>query len=120
MERKHQQERAMLHQQLETLIQDNAVLKNTLTAKIQTSSASVSFHAWRNRWDHTLNSGDTVIFEQLISSEGNAYDKNTGVFTVPLDGTYAFFLTVVTDETSPTLENTDAGLYYDMPASNET
>lgn len=113
LETQYQQEKATLQQQLDQLRQDNTVLTNTLTAKIQKAATSISFHAWRNHWDRTLMSGDTVVFEQVISNEGSAYHPDTGLFTVPFDGTYAFFLTVVTDETSPTLENTDAGLYAD-------
>ena len=44
-----------------------------------------------------LGSGQTVIYDEVLTNEGNGYDNRTGVFTCPLAGTYMF----VVDALSP-------------------
>ena len=41
----------------------------------------------------TFSSGQRVIFDYVISNVGNAYDSDTGVFTVTYNGTYELTLT---------------------------
>nr|KAG5700943.1 hypothetical protein BaRGS_034228 [Batillaria attramentaria] len=48
----------------------------------------------------------------LTSMIGGAYSSSTGVFTVPVDGTYAFFATITPAGTSPE-KNPMAALYAD-------
>lgn len=35
-------------------------------------------------------SGQTVVFDQILTNVGNAYNPSTGIFTAPLPGTYHF------------------------------
>ena len=39
--------------------------------------------------------GQTVIYDQVLTNEGNGYDDRTGVFTCPLAGTYIFVVDVL-------------------------
>jgi hypothetical protein len=32
----------------------------------------------------------TLVFGGVVLNDGNAYDRNTGIFTVPVDGVYLF------------------------------
>ena len=36
--------------------------------------------------------GDRIIFTNVISNVGNAYDSVTGIFTAPHNGTYQFMV----------------------------
>ncbi|XP_078323245.1 uncharacterized protein LOC144622444 [Crassostrea virginica] len=36
--------------------------------------------------------GSTLVFPDVIYSEGKGYDSNTGVFTAPTEGTYLFYI----------------------------
>ncbi|CAG2222966.1 unnamed protein product [Mytilus edulis] len=56
------------------------------------SSIQVAFHA-RLKPYITLGSRQTVIFDQLITNIGQAYNKHTGHFTAPYDGIYFFACT---------------------------
>merc|ERR1719239_1527354 len=42
----------------------------------------------------TLSTGQVIVFDKVISNEGNAYNKQNGIFTCPLDGFYFFELHV--------------------------
>ncbi|XP_022292211.2 uncharacterized protein LOC111103317 [Crassostrea virginica] len=39
-------------------------------------------------------SGSTLVFPDVIYSEGKGYDSNTGVFTAPSEGTYLFYISI--------------------------
>ena len=43
----------------------------------------------------------TVVFNQAITNIGNAYNTDSGIFTAPVAGSYAFFLSQMT----PALHN---------------
>ncbi|VDI13782.1 Hypothetical predicted protein [Mytilus galloprovincialis] len=49
----------------------------------------VAFHT-RLTQHVTLGSSQTVIFDDVITNIGNAYDHLTGLFTAPYDGVYFF------------------------------
>nr|KAG5709746.1 hypothetical protein BaRGS_027771 [Batillaria attramentaria] len=101
------QKDADLTQQVQTLVTEDANLRQELEMLRQNASAmqavstpKVSFQAFLLGYrfaGHSLNSGDTLVFDHTTSNEGGAYDSRTGVFTAPVDGTYAFFVSVVTD-----------------------
>lgn len=38
----------------------------------------------------TYSSGETVVFTNILYNYGDGYDKTTGVFTAPANGTYLF------------------------------
>ncbi|XP_078317830.1 uncharacterized protein LOC111105585 [Crassostrea virginica] len=40
-------------------------------------------------------SGSTLVFPDVIYSEGKGYDSNTGVFTAPTEGTYLFYISTL-------------------------
>ena len=49
----------------------------------------VSFYA-RLTKSITLGTSQTVIFDDVVTNNGHAYNKHTGHFTAPRDGTYYF------------------------------
>jgi hypothetical protein len=49
----------------------------------------VSFYA-RLRKNVALGTTQTVIFDEVVTNNGHAYNKHTGHFTAPRDGTYYF------------------------------
>ena len=38
----------------------------------------------------TLNPGNPIVFNYLVHNAGGHYDPTTGIYTVPIDGTYEF------------------------------
>jgi caprin-2 len=40
----------------------------------------------------TLGAAQTVIYDAILTNDGNGYDDRTGVFTCPVAGTYMFVL----------------------------
>ena len=38
----------------------------------------------------TLGRGQTLVYDGILTNEGNGYDDRTGVFTCPVAGTYMF------------------------------
>ena len=38
--------------------------------------------------------GDTIFFQEIVQNEGKGYNKNTGIFTAPVTGTYLFTVQV--------------------------
>ena len=58
---------------------------------------SVSFSVSVRAKELPLGAGQTVIYDEVLTNEGNGYDDRTGVFTCPLAGTYIF----VVDSLSP-------------------
>uniref|UniRef100_K1Q625 Caprin-2 n=1 Tax=Magallana gigas TaxID=29159 RepID=K1Q625_MAGGI len=41
--------------------------------------------------------GNILVFPHVVTNNGNGYNPSTGKFTAPTDGTYVFFLTVVSN-----------------------
>ena len=58
---------------------------------------SVSFSVNVKAKELPLGAGQTVIYDKVLTNEGNGYDDRTGMFTCPLAGTYIF----VVDALSP-------------------
>ena len=54
----------------------------------------VAFTAGTTSSVSTWNSG-ALIFNRVISNIGNGYNFHTGVFTVPIAGTYVFYVSAV-------------------------
>jgi hypothetical protein len=42
--------------------------------------------------DLSLETGQTIIFTNNMLNKGEAYNNNTGIFTVPMSGTYIFMI----------------------------
>ncbi|KAK3780727.1 hypothetical protein RRG08_050692 [Elysia crispata] len=57
----------------------------------ETVSTSVAFSAAVES-EYTIASGDQLVFSQVLTNEGNAYNRSTGEFTAPRDGLYVFHL----------------------------
>ena len=58
---------------------------------------SVSFSVRVRAKELSLGAGQTVIYDEVLTNEGNGYDDRTGVITCPLAGPYIF----VVDALSP-------------------
>ena len=58
-----------------------------------TKPSQVSFFARgvaTTAWSSYTADGDPLIFDAVISNQGNAYNSSTGTFTAPVTGTYIF------------------------------
>ena len=53
---------------------------------------SVSFSVNVKAKELRLEAGQTVIYDEVLTNEGNGYDDRTGVFTSPVAGTYIFVI----------------------------
>ena len=58
---------------------------------------SVSFSVNVKNKEIKLGVGQTVIYDEILTNEGDGYEDKTGVFTYPVAGTYIF----VVDALSP-------------------
>jgi hypothetical protein len=50
----------------------------------------VAFSAYLSHLKDHLGISQTVKFDKIITNDGNAYNAVTGIFTVPVTGTYVF------------------------------
>ena len=53
------------------------------------SIKKIAFHATLTH-HLTLGPSQTVVFDQVITNNGNGYSSSSGLFTAPRDGTYYF------------------------------
>ncbi|XP_045209459.2 complement C1q tumor necrosis factor-related protein 7-like [Mercenaria mercenaria] len=61
----------------------------TLVAKTSVDPA-LSFSAVLDDALYNIVIGQTILFNKVFLNDGSAYNENTGVFTVPVDGVYLF------------------------------
>ena len=40
--------------------------------------------------DKSPTEGDTIVFQEIVQNDRGGYDKDTGIFTAPVSGTYLF------------------------------
>ncbi|XP_053398057.1 C1q-related factor-like [Mercenaria mercenaria] len=66
----------------------------------RTASAHVSFSAYLSYFQEHLGVHQVVKFNRVITNDGNAYNSHTGVFTVPVTGTYMFIFYVCSSNTN--------------------
>jgi len=60
---------------------------------VQPSNVTVpraSFSAYLNEHLFNLGPDQTIIYKGILLNDGNAYNQYTGIFTVPVTGTYLF------------------------------
>nr|XP_022301699.1 EMILIN-2-like [Crassostrea virginica] len=73
---------------------DSSALKQLLKlishATIHRRANGIGFSANVKAKALKLGAGQTVIFDEVLTNDGNGYDDRTGVFTCPLAGTYMF------------------------------
>ncbi|XP_053399322.1 uncharacterized protein LOC123558939 [Mercenaria mercenaria] len=70
-------------QEMEEHIAEIGKLKDTLLTE------TIAFKA-RVPADKSLETGQTILFTETMFNKGNGYDNMTGLFTVPVSGTYLF------------------------------
>jgi hypothetical protein len=63
------------------------LIKFAISGKRQTER--VAFTAYLDH-DQAVHSGNVLKFNQILYNVGNAYNVHTGIFTVPITGTYLF------------------------------
>ena len=49
-----------------------------------------SFSAYLNQNISSLGPDQTIIYNEILLNDGTAYNQNSGIFTVPVTGTYLF------------------------------
>ncbi|KAK7463231.1 hypothetical protein BaRGS_00038192, partial [Batillaria attramentaria] len=104
----------VIRQELETLRQDNANAKADLSSKIDTAGRSVSFHVIVAGGPY--NAEDVLASAYIHTNDGNAYNPGTGMFTVPVSGTYIFVATITVDHASSRRINDEVLIYVDARA----
>ncbi|KAL4237731.1 hypothetical protein ACF0H5_002444 [Mactra antiquata] len=62
------------------------IIKNMATPNVVFKARTVK--------DKSPSKGETIIFQDIMFNYGKAYDETTGVFTVPVNGTYLFTVQV--------------------------
>nr|KAG5688066.1 hypothetical protein BaRGS_017820 [Batillaria attramentaria] len=75
------------------------------------AAKSVSFHAWIN--NKLYKARDTLTTSRTFNNDGNAYNEASGVFTVPVNGTYIFLANVMVQSDSPRKINDGVFIYVD-------
>ncbi|KAL4224121.1 hypothetical protein ACF0H5_017574 [Mactra antiquata] len=93
-----------LEEEIKYLVDENAQLKSLVSnnsngVDVGKQRGRRSFpdvpYAFTAVLDHNVaQSGieQTVIFNKILLNDGNAYNSHTGIFTVPVDGMYMFYL----------------------------
>ncbi|XP_025084694.1 uncharacterized protein LOC112558470 [Pomacea canaliculata] len=95
------------HGQISSLQSSTTLIKNEqaslagkleqLTAHIKKAEKVVAFHAVVNK-KFTLSSDQVIIADHVITNNGAAYNKTTGIFTAPVAGIYTFLATACSTE----------------------
>nr|XP_022292394.1 protein lava lamp-like [Crassostrea virginica] len=87
--RKSEYERLKLSSAVSSL---EAFRMNMTQSNCNTKS-KIAFSAGIPSYDDNW-TGSTLVFPDIIYSEGKGYDSNTGVFTAPTEGTYLFYISI--------------------------
>ena len=59
-------------------------------------NSNIAFFAVLRGSAYSINAGQTIIFDDAITNNGQAYESHIGVFTAPKDGVYQFTATLLT------------------------
>ncbi|KAK7094623.1 complement C1q-like protein 3 [Littorina saxatilis] len=68
----------------------------TLLGRVAALSTPVAFTVRFSTYDDINTTHTPLRFDKILLNAGNGYDPQTGMFTAPLAGTYAFFLNQMT------------------------
>lgn len=87
-----------LSQKVDQLTAHDAVLDAQiaqLTARLAAAETAVAFSAKFGNTDIIhIGQGQTLVYDIILNNLGNGYSKDTGFFTAPSAGTYAFYFNV--------------------------
>ncbi|XP_069127252.1 complement C1q-like protein 4 [Argopecten irradians] len=66
-------------------------------ARRQASDQKYGFSARLNQDVASLMNNEAIVFDQVLTNVGQAYDPTTGMFTCPFSGVYEFAATIVSN-----------------------
>nr|KAG5713846.1 hypothetical protein BaRGS_024473 [Batillaria attramentaria] len=64
---------------------------NALENKLNAALTNVAFSAYHSTDPFSVAAHGTIVYDAVTTNIGNGYDHQTGFFTAPVSGTYAFF-----------------------------
>ncbi|VDI12695.1 Hypothetical predicted protein [Mytilus galloprovincialis] len=67
----------------------------SLDGRVPTASSTAAFYALMTLHNERLGIHQPIVFQNVITNDGNGYDKNTGVFKAAVAGTYSFTTTIM-------------------------
>ena len=66
--------------------------------KLASTGKKIGFSVSMKRHSFTYGTRQTVIYDNILTNDGNGYDDRTGVFTCPVAGTYMFVVDALCKE----------------------
>jgi len=88
-----------------------------LKDRVKAVEEPVSFTAFRRDAYGQVLVGQTIVFDTALTNVGGAYSTQTGFFTAPSPGTYAFFLHMVHSGIAEDNVKMEADVYVDNQAT---
>ncbi|KAK3600806.1 hypothetical protein CHS0354_020483 [Potamilus streckersoni] len=71
-----------------------------IRSNLKAGATKIALHARVSNNLSQFSPGQTIIFDDVYINLGNGYQRNRGVFRVPIEGIYIILVTVSTDSTS--------------------
>lgn len=87
-----------LHQSSKSMIEEKTGKKkerHSLTKRLELNDSIVAFYAYMSKDELQPGKNHILVFDDVKTNVGLAYNKHNGMFTAPVNGVYVFIWTVV-------------------------